>query len=349
MRRLPLLTAGLLLAVPSVAAAATVRTGESCPPRGPCFTTAAFEAAAGEANDVTVTATPGGFRFADAGAPVAAGTGCTQADPRTVECRAAAATVAAGDAADRVTGPAVVHLGPGDDRTTGVTVAFGEDGDDALVGGDGADHLDGGAGRDDVAAGGGDDSVEGGAGDDVLDGGGGDDAVDGGAGDDLLAKYAGTGVLHGGAGDDRLDAGAAARRLRMACGAGRDAVSPNTLSSVAGDCEALTIGDSLDGRLALPLRLRGGSVATTVREERGERGRLVVRDARTERVLGAARFRGRGYGVPVRVRVALPPAAARRARRAGRLAIRLDALDVKPPRVAVRARLTVTAGGAPRA
>jgi hypothetical protein len=47
----------------------------------------------------------------------------------------------------------------------------------------------------------------------------------------------------------------------------------------------------------------------------------VIRDPRTKRALGSVRFRGRGYGTPVTLRIRLTAAAARRGRRLGRLPV----------------------------
>ncbi|WP_162273936.1 calcium-binding protein [Mariniblastus fucicola] len=131
-----------------------------------------------------------------------------------------------------------VGLG-GDDRFTNNTsipsFAFGQDGDDVLIGGSGNDRLIGGSGNDMLTGNDGDDEIrggadgtkviEGGAGDDRLFGGtgtntirgedgndtiyGGDsiDSVYGGNGDDLLYPGHGNNYVEGGAGDDRVTSG----------------------------------------------------------------------------------------------------------------------------------------------
>jgi Ca2+-binding RTX toxin-like protein len=130
-----------------------------------------------------------------------------------------------------------VHAGAGDDAVEDDSAvasftAFGEAGDDALIGGAGNDVLDGGEGNDALTGGlgddrlfggAGDDTLSGGAGDDVLDGGGGRDALDGGAGADTLAGDADADTLVGGAGNDTLDGGAGDDVLDG--GAGDDVVS----------------------------------------------------------------------------------------------------------------------------
>lgn len=80
----------------------------------------------------------------------------------------------------------IINLGTG----TAVLTAFGEDGDDVVIGGAGADWLDGGAGEDvligGVLANDGDDTLMGGGDDDVLVGSDGADSLDAGAGEDLI-------------------------------------------------------------------------------------------------------------------------------------------------------------------
>jgi Ca2+-binding RTX toxin-like protein len=107
-----------------------------------------------------------------------------------------------------------VVAGAGDDRidldTSGFD-AFGEQGNDNLIGNDQENVLSGGLGNDAVFGGAGDDAIFGDAGDDFLIGSddddqlfGGDglDELDGGEGRDLLAGGAGTDTLAGGGGQD---------------------------------------------------------------------------------------------------------------------------------------------------
>ena len=250
----------LLLAVPAAAGAATVSVAPYVEPPlppgddgfGSCSRYAqcpadmlVFSAAAGEANQVTITLeAAAGFRqlrivVRDEGFPhtVQAGPGCERLDDRTAACVAGAI------------GP--VYLGDGDDRITLPQVRFtaargadilsvrfggsvkGDDGDDVLVGSQG----DGGPGADLLAV----TSGVGGAGDDILrcfppnmwchlDGGLGDDVLTGGAGLDRLLGREGNDVMQGGAnfdtlagglGDDRLVGGAGGDHLDGDSGADR--------------------------------------------------------------------------------------------------------------------------------
>ena len=112
-----------------------------------------------------------------------------------------------------------------DGNGTDVNIAYGNGGDDVLVGGrnydelyggDGNDDVDGGdfddqvygdAGNDLVSGGAGLDSVYGGAGDDYVSGGRGDDSVLGEDGNDTVSGDDGNDSLSGGAGDDILYGG----------------------------------------------------------------------------------------------------------------------------------------------
>ena len=107
--------------------------------------------------------------------------------------------------------------GDGDDvfknRTDLPSVAYGNDGDDLLIGGRANDELRGGPGNDKLVGRKGDDSLHGDYGDDELRGGSGDDSLHGwfgndllvgGAGNDYLSGYEGDDVLKGNKGDDVL-------------------------------------------------------------------------------------------------------------------------------------------------
>ena len=190
-----LLALVILIALPAVAGAATVRVDayqepagiepESscsrymmCPPA-----TLVFTAAAGEVNDVTITREGILYTVRDSGAPVDAASGCQRVDAQTVTCNA------------EVVGS--VALGDGDDRITSVAGGVaGGDGNDVMSagGGDGGGgddivtcataggcNLSGGPGLDRVTGGPGHDAINGGPGgpgdDDVLDGGDGVDLV----------------------------------------------------------------------------------------------------------------------------------------------------------------------------
>jgi Ca2+-binding RTX toxin-like protein/pectate lyase len=82
--------------------------------------------------------------------------------------------------------------------------AFGDAGDDSIVGGNAAETLDGGSGNDTVSGNDGDDSLFGGDGIDLLNGGGDQDVLDGGAGDDRLLGGGSNDSLFGAAGNDEL-------------------------------------------------------------------------------------------------------------------------------------------------
>jgi len=85
--------------------------------------------------------------------------------------------------------------------------AYGERGNDRLIGGGGDNYLDGGHGRDFLFGRDGDDVLIGGQDNDVLIGNGGDDQLDGGSGDDLLVGRGGHDDLYAGAGSDRVSGG----------------------------------------------------------------------------------------------------------------------------------------------
>ena len=111
--------------------------------------------------------------------------------------------------------------GEGDDRldasATSVPIfAFGDAGEDVLIGGRGADTLQGGddndvltgnSGADVLNGNAGEDIITGGAGNDLLNGGDDDDRLDGGAGNDAIAGFAGDDVVIGGTGTDTLAGG----------------------------------------------------------------------------------------------------------------------------------------------
>lgn len=93
----------------------------------------------------------------------------------------------------------------------------GNSGADDLHGGDGIDAIDGGSGRDFAAGDDGDDVIRGGAdqdtlegndGEDIIHGDGGDDCIRGGDGNDELFGDAGNDLMNGGNDDDLLDGGA---------------------------------------------------------------------------------------------------------------------------------------------
>jgi hypothetical protein len=170
--------AGLALAAPA-APAATVRAEQT-------RTTydAAYRAAPGEANRLTVGRTADRIHFGDLGALV------VPDDPHSTRCVAAAH-----DALCDGPGAAgylrlLVDLGDGDDTLS-------VDRSDPLVaaGGPGADTLRSGAGGDELSGGPGDDRLDGGAGDDALTGGAGTDDLAGGAGEDFVRYDDATGPV----------------------------------------------------------------------------------------------------------------------------------------------------------
>jgi hypothetical protein len=122
----------------------------------------------GQANRIAVTEDPGGYRVADAAAPLAPGDGCVAVTEREVHCPTPRAV---GDRS------AFVDAGNGADQVwtnlRGATLA-------EVRGGAGADMIFGGAGNDFLLGGAGRDAVIGGSGIDLLDGGGGDDVLHGG-------------------------------------------------------------------------------------------------------------------------------------------------------------------------
>ena len=194
----------LLGGVPAQAAAATVsvqtiETGN----RGGTYMsqTAVYEAAPGEANDLTLggDATAGNYyqrsaiTYRDPGATITPGAGCVVEGDH-VRCDFTAeertATVELGDGNDRAridAQPGSVHIDGGDGadtldgfaHRTGWLRLTGGAGDDRLLASvSTGSNLDGGDGSD---------VLTGGAGGDVLDGGAGDDAIEGGPGRDSLS------------------------------------------------------------------------------------------------------------------------------------------------------------------
>jgi hypothetical protein len=181
-----------------------------------------YEAAPGERNDVTATATRRSLSVADAGAPVTAGEGCRQDGPNEASCAIASFNeygsqieVRAGDGDDSVTlvkppddilDEIFAHGGDGADRLDTTQAGgrlYGDAGDDVLVGGDPEDDLDGGAGDDTVSGGRGQDRLLGGAGSDALAGGPGGDRLTGDGYQDPPARD----VMDGGSGSDQVEYG----------------------------------------------------------------------------------------------------------------------------------------------
>src|SRR3954454_19113737 len=192
MRRLLVTAATLLaLAAPSAAHAATATTADG---------NLRYTAAAGELNNVSFARVSGNtFRVTDVGAPMTAGTGCTQESPNVVTC-----TTAAGR-------PIIANLGDQNDRAASRTSRsvqlFGEDGNDRLAGASGRDTVDGGPGDDNLTGGSGRDSLRGQAGNDQLFGSSGNDNLQGGDGNDLLDAGSGNDANSGVSFNDTLREG----------------------------------------------------------------------------------------------------------------------------------------------
>ncbi len=197
--------AGLLLVPATAGAAGTVQVATSV---------VVFEAGAGVANDLAVTATPDSVTYTDSADIInEADAACEGNGTNTVTCSLPGLTLAGAELLDmndrlRAAGPVAVAVrgGAGDDELT-VLVApdffassvEGGDGNDRITGGEGGESVEGNAGIDAIATGGGNDSVNAGPGDgDTVDLGPGNDSasvrVDDGAGD----------TVAGGPGLDRL-------------------------------------------------------------------------------------------------------------------------------------------------
>ncbi len=138
----------------------------------------------------------------------------------------------------------------------------GNSGADDLHGGDGTDNIDGGTGRDFVAGDDGDDVIRGGAdqdtlegndGEDIIRGDGGDDCIRGGDGNDELFGDAGNDLMNGGNDDDLLDGGADNDGLSGFAGNDRlrGGTGADILVGGTGD-------DDLDGGIGKDICLGGG-------------------------------------------------------------------------------------------
>lgn len=179
--------------VPGVASAATVSVDSSG--------TVTFQASPGEANKLNLASPFGPFGFADTGAPLSAGPGCTAGAP--VTCPAGPIVATLGDRADIAR---VNSFAPAGD----VSVDGGTGNDDLLAGSNNGASAVGGSGDDIivmVANGGA--TASGGPGSDRVAGLSGIDKLDGDGGADLLAERPGPApsTLSGGDGNDRLVGG----------------------------------------------------------------------------------------------------------------------------------------------
>ncbi len=92
-------------------------------------------------------------------------------------------------------------------NTSITSAAYGEQGDDTLIGGSGSDLLRGGAGKDWLEGRAANDALYGDVGNDTMQGGDGDDHLFGGDGDDHLDGSAGSDTLEGGQGNDGMYGG----------------------------------------------------------------------------------------------------------------------------------------------
>jgi Ca2+-binding RTX toxin-like protein len=234
--------------VPGVASASTVSVDGSG--------TVTYQAAPGEANKLNLASPFDPFGFADTGAPLSAGPGCT-ADVL-ITCPAGPVVATLGDRADSArvnsfapAGSVSVDGGNGNDDVlvgaNSAATALGGSGDDIIVmasnsgttasGGPGNDRLAGLSGSDNLNGEGGADllteragpagaALSGGDGSDRLVGGDADD-LDGGNGSDILVGGA---IIDGGNGTDLITSTGAAT---ITAGAGADSINAADGSGVA--------------------------------------------------------------------------------------------------------------------
>jgi Ca2+-binding RTX toxin-like protein len=182
-------------AVPGVASASTVSVDGSG--------TVNYQAAPGEANKLSLAAPFGPFGFADAGATLSAGLGCTAG--ALITCPAGAISAALGDRADAARVNSFAPSG-------NVSIDGGNGNDDLLLGGNSAATGLGGSGNDIILmASNSGASASGGPGSDSLAGLSGSDSLSGDSGADLLTERPGPAgaTLAGGDGNDRLVGGEA--------------------------------------------------------------------------------------------------------------------------------------------
>jgi Ca2+-binding RTX toxin-like protein len=181
--------------VPGVASASTVSVDGSG--------TINYQAAPGEANKLNLAAPFGPFGFADTGAQMSTGPGCTT--DVLITCPAGAISAVLGDRADAAR---INSFAPAGD----VSVDGGSGNDDLLVGGNAAATALGGSGDDTILmASNSGAAASGGSGSDRLAGLSGSDDLNGDSGADLLTERPGPAgaTLSGGDGSDRLVGGEA--------------------------------------------------------------------------------------------------------------------------------------------
>ncbi len=268
-RLVPVLVVVIALAAvlcPVTAQAAQVRVTVRCD-KGDCADGFVFHAAAGERNDLTISAPDKAVVFTDPGATItAAAVQCRSITPHEVACSPGISEFTqyveahAGDLDDRVDAsplsdtPAEIY---GDDGAD--TLLGGHSGEDNVIeGGSGSDAMTGGPGLNEVSyadhgtpvrvdlargtargAGGELDQlsdlqkVRGGSGDDVLRGDAGPNILIGGSGDDVLLARAGNDSLAGEAGADRLLGGSGDDQLDTS-GAEAEGAGPDFLACGTG-------------------------------------------------------------------------------------------------------------------
>jgi Ca2+-binding RTX toxin-like protein len=199
-----------------------------------------FDAAAAEANRVTVRNIADGYSVRDTGATLTAGDGCTK---RTSDV----ACPLSGDQQDPQ-----VNLGDRND-TASVTwdggLIDGGPGNDNIALGNPSLHnqnepsgsnVFGGTGNDRLTGSAMGDSLFGQAGNDFLDGRGGDDFLVGGAGNDVILAGRGSNTIHADSGNDTIYANNH-RYDVVRCGSGRDIVFADRTDKLVG-CERKHLG-----------------------------------------------------------------------------------------------------------
>lgn len=144
----PVIATTVIAALPAAASAGTASVNKDGQ--------VSFTANDGEANDLYVAPTDGGFKLTDLGAPIALGPGCTRETASKVLCTGVHVVARLGDQDDRGTGAAGFYGleldgGEGGDRLTSASTSAslrGGAGDDDLTCGNAVCHMHGGFGAD---------------------------------------------------------------------------------------------------------------------------------------------------------------------------------------------------------
>jgi Ca2+-binding RTX toxin-like protein len=173
------------------------------------FQGAIYDAAGGEANDLTVSETAGTVTFVDLGAVIAAGNGCVQVSAHEATCAGVGSAFAllndlndSASVIEQDRASMSFEGGEGNDHLTICSHCHGR-----LLGDAGKDILQGGnEGSELIAGGAGSDTLTGGAGRDFIFGEAGADFIFGRAGNDVIGGGLGSDDLHGNRGSDRLRA-----------------------------------------------------------------------------------------------------------------------------------------------